>query len=184
MVFIVVHYTLGFSSDINIVFVIIQEFFKISSFVYVVYFYLKHAVNFTEEDKGRKFVLVIKFLLLSFMLMLGIALFIWIILRICDVVKKDPCRDPFWLGYRSITLLLILTVVTAGVTVQQKVKKKTKERYGTANLSEFAAEYSEDSIDIKHFNSKAQYSGENSGDATKLNTDSYIRRLKALNKSL
>jgi hypothetical protein len=149
-----------------------------------VYFYLKHAVNFTEEDRGRHFVLVIKFLLLSFIFMLGIALFIWIVLRIGGVADEDPCRDPFWLGFRSITLLLILTVVIAGVTVQQKVKKKTKERYGTADLSNLGAEYSEDAVDIKHFNNKAQYSGENSGDTEKLNTDSYIRRLKALNKSL
>jgi hypothetical protein len=149
-----------------------------------VYFYLKHAVNFTEENRASRFMLVIKFLLLSFMFMLGIALFIWVVLRILVVYDKEPCRDYFWLGYRSATLLLILTVVIAGVTVQQKVKRKTKATYGTADLSEFAAEYSEDPVDNKHFNSKAQFSGEYSGDTTKLDTDSYIRRLKALNRSL
>lgn len=183
MFFIVVHYTLGLPSDYNIVFVIIQEFFKISSFVYVVYFYLKHAVNYTEENRGSQFVQVMKIFLAFFVLVLGITLFIWVVLRVVSVIKGDPCRDWTWLIYRSVTLVLICTVVTVGIIVQQKVKQKTKEKFGIVD-PDLVNDNVEDTFEKVHFNSKAQNTGEYSNETNKFDNSSHIRRLKTLNRSL
>lgn len=125
--FLMVHYSLGLPPYINIAFVIIQEYFKISAFLYVVFYYIKQAVNYTAEEGGIRMVKTIGICLLVFDFALAATLTTWAVLRLTDVFDTLPWRDLIWLAYRSVTLLLIISVVTVGVVIQRKVMKKSNE---------------------------------------------------------
>lgn len=123
--FVVVHYTLGLPSDYAIVFVIIQEYFKISTFLYVIFFYLKQAMNYSEEEKGKIFIKYMKIAIVVFAFVLAVTLFVWAVLRVTRLITDQPWRDWTWLLYRSVTLLLVVTIIFVGLYVQKKVKLKS-----------------------------------------------------------
>lgn len=184
MFFIMVHYTLGLPGEYSIVFVIIQEFFKVSTFLYVIYFYLKHAVDYSEDANGRKFIKVMRFGFSSFWLGVFVTLFIWAVMRLSNIFDEDPWRDYLWLVYRSVTLLLVISVVIAGFTIQRKVKERTKSLYGTANPA-IVNPATEPSTG-KFFIDKPKELGEESEQSTGQYyvTSSVLRQMNAINKSL
>ena len=128
--FVMSHYSLGLPSEYAIIFVIIQEFFKISAFLYCIFFYLKQAIDFTDEERGRKFIKILKITLSLFWIIAGIVLFIWAILRISKFITEYPCKDKTWLMYRIITLILVISTITAGVIIQRRVTLRTVNLYG------------------------------------------------------
>ena len=112
------HYALSLHSSISIFFVIVQEFLKISIFWYVVFFYLKNAYDFSL-DNSRNFVKWMKRSLIVFLIFFGLALIVWMILRIWHILAELPWKDGVWLIYRFITLLLITWIIFSGVSIQK-----------------------------------------------------------------
>ena len=186
MFFVMIHYSLGLPSNYAIVFVIIQEFFKISAFLYVIYFYLKHAVDYTENENGRKFVSFLRVGFATFTLGLFVTLFIWAILRLTRVITTDPCRDYLWLVYRAATLALIVCVMISGYIIQRKVRARTKSLYGTTNPA-IVNPGTEPSTG-KFFIDRPKETGDDSSEEESENqyyvTSSVIRQMDAINKSL
>lgn len=85
-----IHYTLGLPPYVNIAFVIIQEYFKISAFLYVVFYYIKQAVHYTAEEGGYRMVKTIGICLLLFDIALATTLTTWAVLRLTDVFDSLP----------------------------------------------------------------------------------------------
>lgn len=131
LIFIVMQYSLGLPTEYKFVFMIFQEIFKIASFLYCIYFYLKNALYFIHEDSAGKFINWMRVSMLGFLMLLSTTLFVWVALRLTEVVTKDPCFDWIWLIYRCVTLLLIASIISVGVYIQRKVRSKTKMLFDT-----------------------------------------------------
>ncbi|CAI2371799.1 unnamed protein product [Moneuplotes crassus] len=130
MFFIILHYSAGLAKEYAIVLVIIQEFFKSSSMLYVIYFYIKNATEFVDEERGKKTIAFLKVFFCLFITFFGILMFIWAVLWIGKYITNPPCRDIVWLLYRLITLSLIIFTVFVGIRIQKRVKAKTILLYG------------------------------------------------------
>lgn len=60
---------------------------------------------------------------------------VWIILRLIKTITRDPCRDLVWLVIRSITTILIITIIGVGVSVQSTVYKAHSAHYNDIPMS-------------------------------------------------
>lgn len=179
LLFVMIHYSLGLPSTYSIVFVIIQEYFKISAFLYVIFFYLKQAINYTEEDRGRKFIKGMKFSFIIFIALLAVTLSIWAILRATHLIHDLPCRDWTWLLYRSLALIMVVTVIFVGLFVQRRVIHKTDRLVASNNTSIIN---SIDEIE-KEYSDKILPSTDKLAGKFYL-TSSFQRRKKAIQKTL
>ncbi|CAI2373472.1 unnamed protein product [Moneuplotes crassus] len=130
MFFIILHYAAGLTREYAIVFVIIQEFFKSSSMLYVIYFYIKNATEFVDEERSKRIINYLKIIFTSFVSFFGLSMLIWCFLWIGNFIITEPCRDIAWIIYRIITLVLIIVTLFVGIKIQKRVKAKTVVLYG------------------------------------------------------
>lgn len=117
------HYGANFNMDTKTIFVIAQEFIKIWIFMYAVYFYLKHAIDFTIQN-GKKYIFWIKLSIMTFLTLLSLTMLTWVILRETKVITTYSWRDYVWLIFRLITTILIITIIIVGIKVQKTVERK------------------------------------------------------------